>query len=468
MKKTKQNSSSWLLVITLLAACCIGAAIFFYYNFFRQDNAKLIETVPTDATFVFAINDNEAFGKSVSQLAPYMNDLFNLSSFAGFQSFLDRLPSRKGDNQIMISSHKTGDQSFLLYSTAMSQPHFSKLLKNLQIDNRNCVVYDENKIYQFGTHYRKFFFVWHHNVFSVSENIDLLKKCIKQHQSVKNFLTKDEFKDIFSLVEKNNNQNWLLIHYANYLNELKNNFSESYQILFQVTPTESDSWAAYQLRFSENEMKLAGYIQTSTKYLTENNKLFDSHLPTEILPANAEFFIASRPNAPTYFFSLTPDSITHYYTVLPADTTNFTMDHWLPAEHTLDSCIKFKGTAIYQANTDAVNPAPFHRDLLLNCFISKGGYAIFADSVDAMKPYINQIGKTNTIEDNPQYRAVCNNLPSQYAYCIAYFFNLPQSREKVFSVKGLESISAKKISAFALTFSTPVNQLVASNIYLKF
>ena len=45
-----------LIIGTFTVIICIGIGLYFYNSFFRQSNAQLIETVPTDASFIFEIN----------------------------------------------------------------------------------------------------------------------------------------------------------------------------------------------------------------------------------------------------------------------------------------------------------------------------------------------------------------------------------------------------------------------------
>ncbi|MEG2070432.1 MAG: hypothetical protein RR034_03555, partial [Bacteroidales bacterium] len=91
MKEYKSdNRKSWIIISTIVGIIAIGTALFFYHSFFRQNNAKLIETIPSEAAFIFEINDNEEFTKTSSSLIPYLNPVFSLEALSGFEFFIDK------------------------------------------------------------------------------------------------------------------------------------------------------------------------------------------------------------------------------------------------------------------------------------------------------------------------------------------------------------------------------------------
>ena len=82
MKQYPQDSRRWWLVtLTILGILIMGIGIILYHNFFRQNNAKLIETVPEDAAFVFEINNNPNFVKSALATKSIWTNCFLLMPF---------------------------------------------------------------------------------------------------------------------------------------------------------------------------------------------------------------------------------------------------------------------------------------------------------------------------------------------------------------------------------------------------
>ena len=172
------NTKGWIITTAIVGIVLILAAIFFYNNFFRQTSGPLIETVPSEAAFIFEINDNEQFVKTSASLMPYLTEMFALDGLAGFESFLEKMP--KKDGLIMVSGFVNDGKIVPLFSTRMEERYFKSLLKLLQLDPRNNIKFEGYEIYSYGTHYKDFKFVFHNNVFSVSEDVELLKKSIVQ------------------------------------------------------------------------------------------------------------------------------------------------------------------------------------------------------------------------------------------------------------------------------------------------
>lgn len=466
LKKKTSSNSKWLAIVSVLAILLVVGGIFVYYNFFRQNNANLIETVPDDALFIFQINDNEQFVKSTSQLSVTLDELFAMGGFAGFQSFLDKAAFRNSERQqlqVMVSGHPDKENVSVLYSAAMKASIFNRLLKTLQIDSRNCTVYNQNEIYNFGTHYRKFYFSWHHNVFSVSENLELLKKSLDQHQKIANLLSDKNFKGMYELVEKNGKQNWFLTNYAQFLARFKENVTEQEQELFSFE--NEQNWAAYQVRFTENEFKWAGYIQDSDFQCDNKN---NPEFPNEIFPEATDYYIFNQTPAPYYLFSLTKDTVTYHYCAVAADTVRIPYQKLLPEGHTLDSCVKFKNVPIYRS---ALHNAEITSDIstvATDYFVEKEGYWIFSDTVAALQRYLNFTSSAATIMDNPAFRAAKNNMPQACSQQISHFFNSPVSRLLFFSENSLKLNTAQKISVFSFSINPTAEGLATSNLYIKF
>ena len=465
-RKTTASSSKWLVIVTVIAAICAAGGIFYYYNFFRQDNARLIESVPDDAVFIFEVNDVEPFAKNITKLSPYMDEMFFMGSFAGFNSFLDKLPAKNGKNngEIIISGHEIGEKVVLLHSAQMIPRNFDKLLKILQIDSRNCTEFENTKIYNYGTHYRKFYFAWHHNVFSASENIDLLKMALKQHKQVKNLTFDENFKKIFTIVEKNSKQNWLLVDYARYSDYLNKNINEPY--VFVNENSGNRLWAAYQIRLTENEIKFAGYVQLKSQIF--ENEQFSGNIPYNVMPQNTDYCALFGGTPQICRFVASHDTVVYNYAAVPLDTTDYKFEKFIPENATPDSCVKFKGRSIFRA---AENTANFSGPRLKTDFsnvLEQDGFALLGDTLPALKYYVSIMGKMATIEDNPLYRAVNQNLPSDFVYKEMHIFNSDYVRQRFFTDKTALSQTSQKISVFGISFSTLKDGVAPTNIYLRF
>ncbi|MDR0206724.1 MAG: hypothetical protein LBI45_05655 [Bacteroidales bacterium] len=252
-----------ITIVTLFVLHLFGGGIYLYYSFFRQANAKLIETIPTDVTFLFQINDNETFLKTVNNIHSYITPLFELDAYPGCQFFVDQLPGKY--NQVVFTGHKYGELMSILFVCNINKQAFKPLLSKLQIDEKNCIIFERCKIYTYGTHLKRFVFTYYQGFFLASENIELLKKSITQLKNPKNLTTDKSFEDLFELIEKNQKQNWIILNNNRYFSHCKHFFNEETQSqlseFFSHTP-----WCAYQTRFSGLEMFLSGYISVNHNF----------------------------------------------------------------------------------------------------------------------------------------------------------------------------------------------------------
>jgi hypothetical protein len=296
-----------LAIVTIALVIIFGGGIYFYYYFFRQVNAKLIETIPTDAAFMFQINDNEIFIKSTKSVFKHINPLFALDAYPGCQFFVDQLPGKY--NQVVFSGHDNGDRFSILFACKIKERAFTKLLANLQIDKKNYTSFNQCKIYSYGTHLKRFVFTYHKGVFLASENIALLKKSITQIKNPRNLTTVKSFEALFGLMEKNKKQNWLVINHERYFPHFETFFNDdTYDILYQFA--KNLPWAAYQTRFSGAEIYMTGYTmyynlppqEDTISFRVENQKYWSNYLSENGL----KIFSVAQMN----YFSFSSDSLT--------------------------------------------------------------------------------------------------------------------------------------------------------------
>jgi len=260
MKERRRNFLTFATTALIIVFCC---GLYFYYYFFRQVNAKLIETIPTDAAFLFQINDNETFIKTVKTIQPHINPLFGLDAYPGCQFFLEKLPGKY--NQVVFTGHHNGDTFSILFACKITEKAFKQLLSKLQIDEKNFVKYEQCEIYTHGTHLKRFVFTYHKGIFLASENVTLLKKSIVQLKNPNNLTNLKSFESLFNLLEKNKKQNWLVLNHSRYFSHFEPFFSDKTNIHLAQFST-NVSWAAYQVRFSKSEMSLSGYLSLNESF----------------------------------------------------------------------------------------------------------------------------------------------------------------------------------------------------------
>jgi len=254
--RNKEFQRNLLTILTTAIIIIVGGGIYLYYSFFRQVNAQLMETIPTDAAFLFQINDNETFLKTTKKIYPHINPLFGLDAYPGCQFFVDQLPGKY--NQVVFSGHPNGEKLSILFACKIHEKAFKQLLKNLQIDQKNCITFERCNIYTFGTHLKRFVFTYHKGIFLASENLTLLKMSITQLKNPKNLTTLKSFAALFNLTEKNKKQNWLILNHEKYFSLFQSFFNDETNT--QLTHFSLNvPWAAHQVRFSGSEMLLTGY-----------------------------------------------------------------------------------------------------------------------------------------------------------------------------------------------------------------
>ena len=257
MRNYARESRPWIIWISIIAVVFTGVGIFFYYTLFRQSKSELIEAIPTDATFIFTLNDNDGFVSGTTQLTPYLNELFVLDALPAYETMRSKLP--EGDYDLTISGHADDNGVNVLFNMHADKAAFKRLLRALSIDPKNYTDFENNKIYTYGTNYKSVKFAFLNHIITFSTDIDLLKRSIMQHSHPKNLLSDKQFKEIYELTEKNRKQNWLIINPEKYISFLSSFLNKNLSEKLSGS-LESAGWTALQLRFSGNEMYLSGYM----------------------------------------------------------------------------------------------------------------------------------------------------------------------------------------------------------------
>ncbi len=488
------NSKGWIITTAIAGIVVVLAAIFFYNNFFRQTNGPLIETVPADAAFIFEINDNEQFVKTSASLMPYLTELFALDGLAGYESFLEKMSRKEGT--ILVSGHIIDKKVVPLFSTRMDERHFKSLLKLLQIDPRNNIKFEGFEIYSYGTHYKDFKFVLHNDVFSASEDVELLKKSIVQLRYPKGIGSDKSFKRLHKMVDKNVKQNWLLMNPSAYVQYLKTIVGEQYTACLDVW-AERSSWCAYQLRFSDVEMFLSGYMDTECPIIQQyDSAIPDGEFPQRVVPitANAlvvvddrnydglisswmsdkvdeEKYYSFRKLTPEHsvFFSLQGDSCNYHYLTVKLDTAVASFASFFTDSVNVDSIQKNTPKSVF-----ACEPVCYaslfsyiYQNDIYKYMMQVKDYYVLADTSTTLDYYKKVVKNTNYIETGNVFKFASSNTPSDAVWSYT-FINQDNQLNGFLNQDYARKSKLNELRIFSFSHAVPSQRMVGSNVYLKF
>ena len=461
-----ERRNGWILWISITAILLVGIGIFFYYIFLRQSKSELIEAVPTDAIFLFEVNDNNDFANKVSTVQPIFNEAFVMDALPAFETVYHKLP--KGAYDITLSGHQDENGTYLLFNTRLEKAAFKKLLRALSIDPANFTSFEQCKIYTYGTNYKSLKFVYVNHILTVSDNINLLKKAIIQHTHPKNLFYNKDFKQLYELTQKNKKQNWVMLNnaaYYDYLGVFFNN--EIFNSLKKVSSY--NAWSAYQIKIANGEIFLSGYITATSENLAQLKALKskDSH-PEVHLPFNTLKYNKSElKNYTQCAFTLVSDSINRYdYLLILADTTKRTFQPFGNLEaaelyrSTHPSGIYETGDSLIKNNLTSI-PEKYH------FFIERGGAYLFAENEEAISAYNKEIATNGYISDSRYYQFANYNISSSNLNEFT-FFNLQngQTLQENLSPKGKSTLTAKRLGIFSMSYTGIAEPYIVASIYI--
>lgn len=426
MKNYARESRPWLIWLTIFAVIAAGIGAYFYYTLFRQAKSELIEAIPTDAAFIFALNDNDGFVSSTTMLTPYLNELFVMDALPAYETMRSKLPA--GEYDLTVSGHTQGNTISLLFNMHADKAAFKRLLRALSIDPNNYTAFENNRIYTYGTNFKSMKFVYLNHIISFSPDIELLKRAIVQHAHPKNLLSDKQFKEVYQLTEKNRKQNWLIVNPSEYMAYLSSFLKEESANKLSYGLKKA-GWTAFQLRFSGNEMHLSGYMLADNPD-NGNFELFvkktgDGMTITNHYPATTDWYThLETPNAKEFkskklfddpqtlrdlapseigYFSLLDDSTDYRYAILLPNGEKSAMEIFYNDAVRADSARATHPDGIFQT------PQPL-RPLLkafapdsATWFVEKDDALVFADSKEALKTYQNQIKTAGGLPQNRLY-----------------------------------------------------------------
>lgn len=489
-----KENRPWLIWLTIIAVILAGVGIFFYYTLFRQSKSELIEAIPTDAAYIFTLNDNDGFVSGTKELTPYLNELFAMDALPAYETMRNKLPA--GEYDLTVSGHIQNNTVSLLFNTHADKAAFRRLLRALSIDPNNYTAFENNRIYTYGTNYKSVKFVYTNHIISFSTDLELLKRAIVQHSHPKNLLSEKQFKEMYQLSEKNQKQNWLLIKTKDYIPYLSTFLSrEAAKALAEcLNPI---GWTALQLRFSGNGMYLSGYTLVSqpddSRYGIFIQRSGNGSEITSLIPAKSdwytqletpriresnkmktlqhpELFTELNPSEAGYF-SLRTDSCNHRFAILLPDSSKNALEVFYRSATAADS--------IRKAHPDGFFPIPFPLSPLLTTFapdsatwfIEKDNALVFSDSKEALKSYQNSLKTIGNLTQNRLYPFVNEAIASS---SLLDFVILNEADNTFWnnrlSEKGKASHFGKELRIFSLSCETMEKgkNLLPVNLFLHF
>ena len=491
MKNYTRENRPWLIWLTIIAVILATVGVFFYYTLLRQSKSELIEAIPTDATFIFTINDNDAFVRDTKSVTPYLNELFLLDALPAYETMRSKLPA--GEYDLTISGHTENDGISILFNMHADKASFKRLLRALSIDPNNYTAFENNRIYTYGTNFKSVKFVYTNHIISFSTDLELLKRAIVQHSHPKNLLSDKQFKEMYDLTEKNRKQNWLIIQPQKYLPYLTTFLKEEMSKKLSGC-LEKSGWTALQLRFSGNDMIMSGYMFADNPehedfdiLMNRNGNgmeitdLYPSqtgwyvHLETprvrelqKLKTAEENILASLNPNEIGYF-TLHLDSMDYKYAIVLPDSNN----------NVVEAMFGVKADSIRAAYPDGIYPTPSNILPLLKlfapdstaCVMERGKALVFAPSKDAMKGYLNSTKATGSLSQNRYYPFVNDAVASSSILNFVLFNNeILTYWPSQLSDKGNASYFGKELRIFSLSCDAMEKgqHLVPVNLYLHF
>lgn len=464
-----ERHRGWVIWVSIFAALLVGVGIFFYYNFLRQSQSELIDAIPTDAVFLFEINDNETFAKDISPLQSYFNEMFSMDALAAYETVNGKLP--KGRYNVIISGHQSETSIHLLFNTRIEKAAFKHLLRALSIDPANFQSIEQHKVYTYGTNLKSLKFTYYNHILSVSDDIGLLQKAIIQHSHPKNILSNDNFKKLYGLTQKNKKQNWVIINNAAYYDFVGTFFNENFNKTLTHVKAQAD-WSAYQLRMSQNELFLSGYVTAqSDDFKDFIDKSPKCSIPEIVMPFKTDWYYKiEKDGISGCFFSMTADSTQQYrYLVVKRDTIHdkfakFTSEKLDEIQNAYPNGIYPCSDTLFKLNNISnVDKSEF------KVFTITNGHYVLAQSEEAMTLYLRDLNQNGGIADNRYYKFSKSNIASTNLLEFTYYN--PVDRKPILrsmSEKGAAGKLAQRMSIFSISCNNVSADYAMVNVYICF
>jgi hypothetical protein len=494
MKNYARDNRTWIIWITIFAVIFAGVGIFFYYTLFRQSKSELIEAIPTDASFIFTLNDNDAFVNSSAHLIPYLDELFVMDAMPAFETMRGKLPA--GEYDLTVSGHYENEALKLLFNMHADKSAFRRLLRALSIDPNNYTSFENNRIYTYGTNFKSVKFVYLNHIISFSTDVELLKRAIVQHAHPKNLLSDKQFKAMYDLSEKNRKQNWLIINPKKYTAHLSSYLNESMSNQLSKC-LENAGWTALQLRFSGNEMHLSGYtllentdnedFELKIKKKSGEMEIVDRYPAsvdcyTHLEIRNARDFKLKRlfddkqtirdlALSEIGYFTMHGDSTKYHYAILLPNSEKNALEIFYKDATKADSVRAAHPDGYFQTPQPLLPLLKALAPDSATWFVEADNALVFADSKEALTHYLNSLKATGTLTQNRLYPFVNEAVASSTLLNFVIF----NEENNTFwtdhlSEKGKISRFGKNLRIFSLSCDAVEEDqhLVPVNLYLLF
>ena len=474
MKVYSRDINPWLIWLSLLAVLLISVGIFFFYTFLRQGFSELIDVVPNDAVFLVEVNEHEDFEKSAKQMQPIFNEILVMDAYPAFEDIYHSLT--RGEYPATISAHPGKESLHLLYNLQIDKLTFRKLLKKLNIDPNNNIIFEKHRIYTYGTSYKSLKFVYFNHVLSVSDDLEIIKKALVQHRHPKNLLSEKEFKKLYNLSQKNQKQSWVIFNNKAYLSYLGKYFEKDGLNSLRKIESLSD-WSAFQLRTTGAELFMSGYLPTDK--ITNTAPKFE--LPETMMPQHVVRYAKSEGDGYAATYMLVHSEGEEYpFLILSEDTLRHVINRLSPEE--FETLKTRYPDGIYPVDTlinksmELFNPTLVSiKQPVWACCIIRDGYYILAEEKQDLQILTRSFANNSSIRNNKYYKFSKSCLPSKNMeeYTI---FNDEKGHwiEGLLSASGEETHFGQELRAFSIycTESTTTQEgddnMTAVNLYFLF
>ena len=497
-EKVKKSGRTGLIITSVaILVLLVAGGIFAYTKYLKRNTAELIAAVPSDAAFVFQINDNEGFVRSIGACKANLNEVFSLDALAGFEYFADMgLSNNDNKKNIVISGHSADGQTSLLFAVYMQKTSFLEILRNLKINPKNYVKYETRRIYTATTHFHEFKICYLNGIFVAAETQPLLESAIHNLAGSGCLTQRPDFAPVNDIIHKNKKQNWLILNHSNFVESQSAKLDSVYHAAFG-TMAELASWSAYQVRFNDNEVVLSGYSTINEGAFFSEYAASDADLtlPDNLIPASISSYVCSTlPKTHTLAlleitigedstrtvssewqledvisFTIRRDTNLFHYMLLPADSANVEAEnlYFSPAPKEVSL---YRGTPIVWCNAEdlATFYPQLHQNFETTYAICYRDHYILTESYAAARAYLDDVATGKVLASNQQYQFTKGNLPTGKGFELYYINNSNQFSEYFTRsfLKKKPGLTALKV--FAFSFQKPVGDLLPNTVYVRF
>ncbi len=226
-----------------------------------QDNQKdfaLINAVPIGSTIIIETQSLNQFKTKLYDSKVWnstKNLHWNKSTRDFFDQILDIIPQKEHSGNFIITSTLSGGRSFdyllLKYvDTEEEKEYVNRLKSNYKVSSN---VYDRVNLYALEKNGKHLYFAVHNNIFLLSEKKLLVEEGIRQLNSDSSLLSNKDFKKIYEVTDSNKDAN-IFIQYADF-NQLANNYFKNADTKWMKFLAD---WTAIEVNFSSDNIEIEG------------------------------------------------------------------------------------------------------------------------------------------------------------------------------------------------------------------